>query len=480
MKLFLNLNNAINIFLLKNNLVDFSKLYTVLIYAIKKKDIVITSNIVLIGFLSISYILKKFFKVLLKKNSIKLDLKKLKKKKLKIFKIYFESSMQEYKSAIIWSKKKLEENKTYKVCILVPNLNKEKNKIVRLLHESSLSMKNYSILLPRYMSKFELVKIFICLLDLFIEPTNYYIFSYLLRSPYISNAFLEHNLRLKSDSYIKGHKEHFYYIETVIKKLFHSPIIREYLKKLNKLKRNQLILEKSAFYWKLFISKYIKIFGFPNKNILDKEEKYLFKKLEKVLNDYSQLHKFSDKQSIIKYILALKSLLSTTRLINRKKYSVDIRDYKEDMFFNFDHLWICNLTKIQRTYQVISPFIPKYLQTRYIIKDFNWKNIISNFIFITKYEINFSSSKNKYNSKTTTHFFLNNLKIKVKTILEKKPIKIKSKNIQFTRNIKKNQIIKRVYGGVSSIYTYDKCSFKSYFITGFKISKTVQRPRLRR
>ena len=481
MKLFLNLNNILNIFLLKNNLVDFSNIHNVLTYAVKKKDLMVKNHIFLINFPNKTYILKKFLKTLSELNSIQINIKKLKKNQLKIFKYYLSKKSDEYRNAIIWSKKKLEKKKLSKICIVIPNLKTEKYKIINILHEEKIQLDQYSFILSKSIKQCIIVKIFIYMLDLFTDPINYNIFSYLLRSPYISNAFLENNLRLKSDTYIKKHKEKFYYIDSILKKLYFSPIIKNYLNNLKELKKKTLFLKKDSFYWMRVIEKYMKIFGFPNKNIINTKEKNIFKKLKKILYRYTKFNQLSYKQTIIKYITSFKNLLLATKSINQTYGNIIIKDLNRVFFIDFDYLWVCSFLdkKYNETYK--NPFLPIYLQDtrisnnniipqKYYCNNYN----LSKFIHFTKIELNFSFLVYDIKKNTNCNFFLTNLKIRLKKIHEKKHFNKQIKNTFFIRNIYRKREIKRVYGGTSSIYNYYKCSFKSYFMSNFPIYKKTE------
>lgn len=106
MAIFLKVNNAIDIFLLNNKLIDQSKLYTVLSYAAKCRDLQFSKNIKLIGFFKLSKILQKFFYLLSIKNNIFISLKKFNSSNVNVYKISFLTKKSEYENAILWAKKK--------------------------------------------------------------------------------------------------------------------------------------------------------------------------------------------------------------------------------------------------------------------------------------------------------------------------------------------------------------------------------------
>ena len=483
MAIFLKVNNAIDIFLLNNKLIDQSKLYTVLSYAAKCRDLQFSKNIKLIGFFKLSKILQKFFYLLSIKNNIFISLKKFNSSNVNVYKISFLTKKSEYENAILWAKKKIKKIRNIRICILDFYSEKEYYSVIQHDIKSYLNKKkslsrNISFLDNYYIINSNIIKIFICLLNLSIEPVDYNLVSFLITSPYIKFCYLEHKERIKSDIYIKNHFEKFYYLDYLIQKLHFCPRLQKILLQFKKYCKKNIKKKKTAKYWKIFIFNVMKIFGFPNFNILKKQELYIFDKLMLIIEQYSQIYEFLGKHSFIDFIYSIKNLLNITKIMQEKDRYQGIYISKKLYSKKFDYVWIC-IEKFKIVIKKKNPFLPFYLQMKNQTNMFDFsknmqyyryflKIILSN----TNYALVISSIKKNNSIKRKNSFFFNKkLKEKIKEIKG-----LKQEQLYFSNTIiknYKNKIYKKnnIYGGISSLYVYKKCLFKSYFISRFKIKK---------
>lgn len=337
--------------------VDTVTLVDVLISAIETKKISLPSDITLIGFEELTPQMIHFFEKVKAAGTV-VTSSALVYQPGTVCRLAALSTAEELKFAALKSKAWLEENPEARIGIVVPDLEMQRARVVRIFEETFPSaLLNVSA--PMSLSRYGLIDSAMLVLRFLLGEIPLEKFSRFLRSPFFNGASIERNTRAVLDVMLRDFSETAFTLENIIKKikfcLKQEPKIAGFsgLVGLEKIAAMRTVIQaqgkQSAVFWCERFSEILIAVGWPGDRDLTPEEVELIDQWQKVLAHYVTMDRVLETHGYSKALSYLQQLAENIAFAavgenkTRGSAPIQVLGILEALGMPFDYLWVTGL-----------------------------------------------------------------------------------------------------------------------------------------
>lgn len=379
----------------KNNYIETARLADVLIELLEQENDLNTINfskmIHLMGFEELTPQLNSFFERLMQHGiSVKHE-SLLSHNKNNVMRLKAQDSETEYRLAAQAAKlflisrhcdtersegeaiqeqefhKNINLHKTYKhtMAIVVPNLNEERDKIIRILTEI-LPKDSFNVAAPKSLASYPIIQSAMLTLSLPATSVSMENLSQVLASPFLGEALNEMSDRAAFDIYLREMNEPTFYWQTILEMISEKPGLFNFKKLLTDflLIQTQFKGKKTTEEWCLLILELLKAFDWPGQRTLTSTEYQIKACFEAQLEAYKQLGRVLGKHTYWQATSRIReSVMNTPFAPQSADASIQVLGVLEALGLPFDKIWVTGLHRgVWPEESRPNPFIPIPLQ----------------------------------------------------------------------------------------------------------------------
>jgi len=350
--------------------VDTATFVDEIIALIKAATITLPSKIECIGFEELTPQLQELFN-LLKKQGVQISHTSLLSKSDICIRVAAKDAEEELRLAALQAKRWLALSPKGLIGIVVPELEKNRAMVVRLLSEI-LPLHEVNIAAPLSLLAYPMIDDMLFVLALILGKHPFEKWSRLLRSPFLMGALSEQSSRAALDVLCRKQRIDTFSLNSfirLIKKVSEkSPSIQsagllDLLATLSAYQKESLV-QRSAPAWALLIQDLLKAIGWPGEQALITDENHLVQKTTRLFEAYAKMGSVLGEQTGREALLSLYRLAgSLTSLPLVKSAKIQVLGLLEAVGLPFQFLWVTGLhQEAWPLNPAPNPFIPLSIQ----------------------------------------------------------------------------------------------------------------------
>ena len=268
----------------------------------------------------------------------------------------------EIQRAATWARARLAADPEARIGIVVPDLNKHRNALIRTLRKVMAPASilpgpkqdplPFNISLGEALTGYPLVQAACLILELAGREIEFGRASLLLRSPFIAAGEAEAAGRARLDLELRRRAEPAITLERLLNTLdaagagAYAPELAQRLRQLAGFRKSDLFAARAPSAWARAITAALKLMGFPDQGrSLDSVEYQTLKKWHEVVAGFALLDRVSAKMGYAEAVGRLRRLAAETLFQPEAPHApVQILGVLESAGIEFDHLWVTGLT----------------------------------------------------------------------------------------------------------------------------------------
>jgi ATP-dependent helicase/nuclease subunit B len=343
-----------------------------IILLIQTKKIIIPVSIECVGFEELTPQLQELFN-LLKEQGVKISYTSLVSKPGMSCRIAAKDGDEEFRLAALQAKRWIEMSPQGLIGIVVPELEKNRAMVVRLLAEI-LPLDWVNIAAPLPLLDYPMFDDMLLILSLMQGKHAFEKWSRFLRSPFLTHALSEQNSRAMLDVLCRKQRIDTFSMNTLTR------LIKKFLEKNPSIQSSMLlnILEKLGIYqqeikakhcvseWAVILQDVLKAIGWPGEQPLSEDEKNIFQQATRLFNTYAEMGSVLGEQTAGEALTSLYRLAgSLTFLPPVPSAKIHVLGLLEAVGLPFQFLWVTGLHQEAWPLDPApNPFIPLSIQRR--------------------------------------------------------------------------------------------------------------------
>jgi RecB family exonuclease len=366
----------------KNHWVDFWAAIDWLNNAVKLKQLILPAHLELIGFEEFSPQLKSFFKEAEEQGS---EIKRvsLVSDRGKSQLLETADQEEELRLAAHQAKNWLQEKPNSSIGIIIPDLQKRRSQVVRILEEVCPE-NQLNVAAPLSLSDYPIIHAALLALSFLKRKISLEKLSEFLRSPFFGSSETEMNARATLDVALRNYNETEFSLERILFRVEHEisherssacPKLLVMLQALLGMRSGSERLDsecpnsdkQSANTWSEHFIQCLEILGWPGERALNAQETAVYQQWQQLLIDYRNLERVLGRHSYSEALLRLTQLaINTPFLPLAKPAPIQVLGLLEAVGIPFDYLWITGMQREAWPLEPTpNPFIPFSIQKTY-------------------------------------------------------------------------------------------------------------------
>lgn len=285
-------------------------------------------------------------------------------------------SRAELRHAATWARARLETDATARIGIVVPELAKQRNAIIRIFNEVMAldvqQVQPFNVSLGLALTAYPLVSTALLLLELAGREIEFEQVSHLLRSPFIVGGETEMSNRARLDAQLRKRAEPVITLERLLMLIEREqgnggascPMLLQGLSALAEFRKASLFGAQAPSVLAKAISEALQIVGFPGERTLDSTEYQTLKKWHDVVADFATLDRVVARTGYSEALARLRRMAADTLFQpETPEVPIQILGVLEAAGMEFDHLWVMGLSdEVWPQRPSPNPFLPIELQ----------------------------------------------------------------------------------------------------------------------
>lgn len=285
-------------------------------------------------------------------------------------------SHDEIRHAATWARARLEQNATARIGIVVPELAKQRNAIIRIFNEVMAAdiqqVQPFNVSLGMALTAYPLVSTAFLLLELAGREIEFEHVSSLLRSPFIVGGETEMSSRARLDAQLRKRAEPVITLERLLTLIEREqgdgnsscPMLVQGLSALAEFRKASLFGAQAPSALAKAISEALQILGFPGERGLDSTEYQTLKKWHEVVADFATLDRVVTRTGYSEALSRLRRMAAEMLFQpETPEVPIQILGVLEAAGMEFDHLWVMGLSdEVWPQRPSPNPFLPIELQ----------------------------------------------------------------------------------------------------------------------